>query len=73
LRRCYEHRRGQKAYGEAIGYELHDLRKNLESQGERIQSQIASYTELAQGAMQLTTINSDNLKNLSAGPTNASR
>jgi hypothetical protein len=47
--------------------ELHGLRKKLESDGERIQSDIAKYAELSQGVMQLTTIISDNVKKLPPG------
>ena len=53
--------------------ELHGLRKKLESQGERIQSDIARYSELSQGVMQLTTIISDNVKKLPSGALDASR
>jgi len=47
--------------------ELHGLRKKLESHGERIQGDTARYAELSQGVMQLTTIISDNVKNLPPG------
>jgi hypothetical protein len=47
--------------------ELHGLRKKLESDGERIQSDIAKYAELGRGVMQLTTIISDNVKKLPPG------
>jgi len=53
--------------------ELHGLRKKLESQGERIQSDIARYSELSQGVMQLTTIISDNVKQLPSGTLDVSR
>ena len=53
--------------------ELHGLRKKLESQGERIQSDIARYAELSQGVMQLTTIISDNVKQLCSGALDVSR
>jgi hypothetical protein len=44
--------------------ELHSLREKLETDGERIQSDITRYTELSQGVMQLTTIITDNVKRL---------
>jgi hypothetical protein len=44
--------------------ELRGLRKKLQSDGERIQSEIAKYAELSQAVMQLTTIISDNVKKL---------
>jgi hypothetical protein len=44
--------------------ELQGLRKKLEIDGERIQSEIARYSDLSQGILQLTTIISDNVKNL---------
>jgi uncharacterized membrane-anchored protein YhcB (DUF1043 family) len=47
--------------------ELHELRKKLESDAERIQSDIVRHAELSQGAMELTTIISDNLKKLPSG------
>jgi hypothetical protein len=53
--------------------ELHDLRAKLESHGERIQSDITRYAELAQGIMQLTAIISSNVKNLPAAAMSASR
>jgi hypothetical protein len=40
------------------------LRKKLQSDGERIQNDIARYAELSQQVMQLTTIISDNVKKL---------
>ena len=50
--------------------ELHGLRKKLETDGARIQSDITRYAELSQGVMQLTTIISDNVKKLPATPGN---
>jgi hypothetical protein len=50
--------------------ELHGLRKRLETEGARIQSDIAKYAELSRGAMQLTMIISDNVKRLPATPSN---
>jgi predicted HNH restriction endonuclease len=44
--------------------ELHELRKKLETDGNRIQSYFARYEELNQGVRQLTTIISDNVKGL---------
>jgi|SRR6516165_836342 hypothetical protein len=44
--------------------ELQGLRKKLETDGDRIQNEIARHSELSQGAMQLTTIISDNVKKL---------
>ena len=52
---------------ESLIDELHGLGKKLKSDGERIQSDIARYSELSQGVMQLTTIISDNVKNLPPG------
>jgi hypothetical protein len=52
---------------ESLIDELNGLRKKLKSDGERIQSDIARYSELSQGVMQLTTIISDNVKNLPPG------
>jgi hypothetical protein len=52
---------------ESLIDELHGLRKKLESHGERIQTDIAKYAELAQGVMQLTAIISENVKKLSPG------
>jgi hypothetical protein len=39
--------------------ELHGLRKKLQSDGDRIQSDIERYAELSQGVMQLAAIISD--------------
>ena len=44
--------------------ELHGLRKKLETDRDRIQSEIARHSELSQAAMQLTSIISDNVKKL---------
>jgi len=49
---------------ESLIDELHGLHKKLESDGERIQSDIAKYAELSQAVMQLTTIISDHVKKL---------
>ena len=48
--------------------ELHELRKKLETEGSRIQSDIASYAELSQGVMRLAAIISDNVKSLPSAP-----
>ena len=48
--------------------ELHGLRRKLETEGNRIQSDIAKYAELNQGVMQLTMIISDNVKSLPIAP-----
>jgi hypothetical protein len=53
--------------------ELHGLRKKLENQGERIQSDIAKYASLSQGVMQLTTAISENVKRLPADASPPSR
>jgi len=58
---------------ESLIDELHGLRKKLEGHGERIQSDIAKYAELAQGVMQLTAIISDNVKKLPPGAMAISR
>jgi hypothetical protein len=49
---------------ESLINELHGLRKKLETDGNRIQSDIVRYVELSQGVMQLTAIISDNVKRL---------
>jgi hypothetical protein len=51
--------------------ELHGLRKKLEAQGERIQSDIVGHTELSRAVMELTTIISDSMKRLPSGKPNA--
>jgi hypothetical protein len=53
---------------ESLIGELHELRKKLEIDGKRIQSEIAKYTELSQGVIQLTTIISDSVRKLPNGP-----
>jgi len=58
---------------ESLIDELHEFRRKLESQSERIQSDIASYVELSQNVAQLTTIISDNLKRLPASLPSAVR
>ena len=55
---------------ESLIGELQGLRKKLEIDAERIQSDIVRYAELSQGVMQLTTIISDNVKNLAPGAPN---
>jgi hypothetical protein len=52
---------------ESLIDELHGLRKQLETHGDRIQSDIAGYAELSQGVMQLAAIISDNVKKLQPG------
>jgi hypothetical protein len=52
---------------ESLIDELHELRKKLKSDSERIQSDIARYAELSQGVMELTTIISDNVEKLPPG------
>ena len=49
---------------ESLIEELHGLRKKLETDGNRIQSDIVRYAELSQGVMQLTAIISDNVQRL---------
>jgi hypothetical protein len=44
--------------------ELQTLRRKLHTDGERIQSEIAKYTELSQQVMQLTAIITDSVKKL---------
>ena len=44
--------------------ELQTLRRKLQIDGERIQSDIAKYTELSQQVMQLTSIITDSVKKL---------
>jgi hypothetical protein len=44
--------------------ELHGLRKKLQSDGDRIQSDIERYAELSQGVMQLAAIISDGVKKI---------
>jgi hypothetical protein len=44
--------------------ELQGLRKKLTTDLDRIQSEIARHSELSEGAMQLTSIISDNVKKL---------
>ena len=48
--------------------ELQTLRRKLQSDGERIQSDIAKYTELSQQVMQLTAIITDSVKKLPSAP-----
>jgi hypothetical protein len=49
---------------ESLIEELHGLRKKLETDGNRIQSDIVRYAELSQGVMRLTAIISDNVQRL---------
>jgi hypothetical protein len=44
--------------------ELQALRKKLQTDGDRIQRDIAEHAELSQQVMQLTTITSDSVKKL---------
>jgi len=53
---------------EVLIEELHGLRKKLQSEGSRIQSDIERYAELSQGVMQLTAIISDNVKRIPSAP-----
>jgi hypothetical protein len=46
--------------------ELQTLRRKLQTDGDRIQRDIAKHAELSQQVMQLTTIISDSVKNLPA-------
>jgi hypothetical protein len=48
--------------------ELQTLRRKLQTEGDRIQRDIAGYAELSQQVMQLTTIISDSVKKLPHGP-----
>jgi len=48
--------------------ELHRLRKKLETDHDRIQSDVVEYAALSQGAMQLTTIIADSVKTLPGAP-----
>jgi hypothetical protein len=47
--------------------QLLNLREKLDSDGDRIKDYFARYEDLSQGAFQLTTIISDNVKRLSPG------
>ena len=58
---------------ESLIDELNGLRKKLESHGEHIQRDIAKYTELSQGVVQLTTIISENVKKLPTTALDVSR
>jgi hypothetical protein len=49
---------------ETLINELNGLRKKLESDGHRIQSDIERYAELSQGVMQLAAIIADSVKNI---------
>ena len=48
--------------------DLQTLRKKLQTDGHRIQRDIAEYAELSQQVMQLTNIISDSVKKLPRGP-----
>jgi hypothetical protein len=48
--------------------ELRGLRNKLQSDGSRIQNDIAKYAELSQGVLQLATIISDSVKKLPGTP-----
>ena len=48
--------------------ELQTLRRKLQTDGDRIQRDIAEYAELSQQVMQLTTIISDSVRKLPRGP-----
>jgi hypothetical protein len=50
--------------------ELHEIRKGLEDDAERIQNEIVKYAELSQGLRQLTAIISDNIKTIPSGDSN---
>jgi hypothetical protein len=50
--------------------QLHKLRTQLQNAGDRIQRDIAQYTELSQQTMQLTAIISDSVKKLPTGASN---
>jgi hypothetical protein len=47
--------------------ELHTLRRKLQTDGDRIQRDIAQYAQLSQQVMQLTTIISDSVSKLPRG------
>jgi hypothetical protein len=53
---------------ESLIVELKTLHKKLQTDGDRIQRDIAEYVELSQQVMQLTTIISDSVKKLPRGP-----
>jgi hypothetical protein len=53
---------------ESLIVELKTLHKKLQTDGDRIQRDIAEYVELSQQVMQLTTIISDSVKKLPHGP-----
>jgi hypothetical protein len=55
---------------ESLIDELHEIRKGLKDDAERIQSDIVKYAELSQGVMELTAIISDNVKKLPPGTPN---
>ena len=48
--------------------DLRGLRKKLQSDGDRIQSDIERYAELSQGVMQLAAIISDSVKKIPGAP-----
>jgi len=55
---------------ESLIDELHELREKLETNAQRIQSEIVRYAELSQGVMQLAAMISDNVKKLPADTPN---
>ena len=57
---------------ESLIFELKTLHKKLQTDGDRIQRDIAEHAELSQQVMQLTTIISDSVKKL-PGASGASR
>ena len=50
--------------------QLQNLRRQLQNAGDRIQRDIAQYTELSQQTVQLTAIISDSVKKLPTGASN---
>jgi hypothetical protein len=55
---------------EALIDELHEIRKGLEDDAERIQNEIVKYAELSRGVRQLTAIIFDNMKKIPSGASN---
>jgi uncharacterized membrane-anchored protein YhcB (DUF1043 family) len=53
---------------EGLVNELQELRKKLEVDGKRIQSEIARYAELSQGVLQLARVISDSVSELPSAP-----
>ena len=58
---------------ESLIVELKTLHKKLQTEGDRIQRDIAEHAELSQQVMQLTKIISDSVKKLPAEPGRAAR